>query len=226
MIKTLYRAAVRFVRPPVWAALLAFPLVSSCYVPDDFLMEIRVGKNGDYGIIYRGLLVWAPLFKEMREAKLKPEEIEAKEQAIKEDLGRDTGFSEITSLGLGRFRVVYEKTGHFSGTTQISFPRRGADIVRLEVRTSGVLYIASAPTAKPGAREQLEALGLRPSGKIRVVTNGAVIKHNAQQISHGLDDERFRDWSVYDWSVSGPNQPAPSLQIQFMAPTKPRKQPS
>ncbi|AMW35215.1 hypothetical protein [Haematospirillum jordaniae] len=220
MIRFFFSAMLRFIRPPVWAALLAFPLVSSCYVPDDFLMEIRVGKNGDYGIIYRGLLIWAPLFKEMKEAKLKPEDIAAKELAIKEDLGRDSGFSEITSVGLGRFRVVYEKIGHLSGTSQISFPRRGADIVRLEVRTSGILYVASAPTAKPGAKEQLEALGLRPSGKIRVITNSAVIKHNAQQISHGFDDGSFRDWSVYDWSVNGPNQPAPSMQIQFMAPTK------
>lgn len=199
---------------------LFLPVISSCYIPHHFIMEIRVGRDGDYGLIYNGLLIWVPLYEAAKNHSLSPEEFATKEQAILKDLARDSSFSSVEPIGNGQFRVAYEKKGRIRGPAQVAFPRSGVDVVRIDVRKSGVMYIAVAATAKPGARKKLESIGLRPQGKMRVITNAAVLKHNAHRIRHGLDDPNFGDWSTFDWTISGPDQPTPSLQIQFMAPRK------
>ena len=216
----LWREWGRSITSFVVVFVIFLPLISSCYIPHNFVMEIRVGRNGDYGLVYNGLLIWVPLYEAAKNHELDPEELAAKEAAVLRDLQRDSSFSLVEPLGSGQFRVAYEKKGRILGTAQVAFPRRGADVVRIDVRKSGVMYIAVAATAKPGARKKLEALGLRPQGKMRVITNAAVLKHNAHRIRHGLDDPSFSDWSTFDWTISGPDQPTPSLQIQFMAPQK------
>lgn len=201
----------------VLVLLFLAPLAASCYMPDDFLTEIRIAKNGDYALIFKGKMVWVPLYKDIVTGALKDvSEIREKEAAILRDLQRDEGFKQVRPIGRGTFDVYYERLGRFTGTSQVSFPRRGMEILRMEVRKNGVLYVVAATGAKPGAREELQALGLTPNGKVRVMTDATVIKTNAENKSTGIPG--YPGWVVYDWSINGPNQPAPIVHIQMFPP--------
>lgn len=202
---------------PFLVLLLFAPLAASCYMPDDFLTEIRISKTGDYAIIYKGKLIWVPLYKDVLTGELTNQtEIRDKEAALMRDLDRDTHFKQIRPLGKGAFDVFYERMGRFTGTTQVSFPRRGMEILRLETRKNGVLYVVAGTGAKPGTREELQKLALTPNGRVRVMTDATVIKHNAQEQSSGIPG--YPGWRTYDWAVNGPNQPTPILQIQMFPP--------
>lgn len=210
------RQRIRLLRA-VAALLIVAPLAASCYMPDDFLTEIRISKTGDYALIFKGKMVWIPLYKDIVTGALKDvSEIREKEAAILRDLQRDASFKQVQPVGRGTFDVYYERTGRFSGTSQVSFPRRGMEILRMETRKNGVLYVVAATGAKPGAREQLQALGLTPNGKVRVMTDANVIKTNAESSSNGIPG--YPGWVVYDWAVKGPNQPAPIVHIQMFPP--------
>lgn len=210
------RQRARFLRTTAVLFILV-PLAASCYMPDDFLTEIRVSKTGDYALIFKGKMVWVPLYKDIVTGAMKDvSEIKEKEAAILRDLQRDPSFKQVRPVGRGTFDVYYERTGRFSGTSQVSFPRRGMEILRMETRRNGVLYIVAATGAKPGAREELQALGLTPNGRVRVMTDATVIKTNAETSSTGIPG--YSGWVVYDWSVKGPNQPAPIVHIQMFPP--------
>lgn len=198
------------------AVLLMAPLLGSCYVPDDFLAELRIAANGDYALAYRGKLIWAPLVEEIQNGELTAEEIRTKEELVRRDLARDTNFREIKNLGRGVFDVVYDRMGRFTGTRQVSFPRRGVEILYMELRTSGKLYVRAVPTARVDQKEQLAKLGLRPAGRFRVLTNAKVAGHNAEHLSHGMPG--YPDWSVYDWTVDGFEKARPSMTIDLMVP--------
>lgn len=216
-IARLFRHGRRMARTLLTVLVLA-PLAASCYMPDDFLTEIRISKTGDYALVYKGKLVWVPLYKDIVTGALKDvTAVKEKEGAILRDLQRDDSFKKVQAVGRGTFDVFYERLGRFTGTSQVSFPRRGMEILRMEVRKNGVLYVVAATGAKPGAREELQALGLTPNGKIRIMTDATVIKTNAQNKSAGIPG--YPGWVVYDWTVNGPNQPAPIVHIQMFPPT-------
>lgn len=198
------------------AILLMAPLLGSCYVPDDFLAELRIAANGDYALAYRGKVIWAPLVEEIRSGNLTAEEIRTKEEIIRRDLARDSNFREIKPLGGGAFEVVYDRMGRFTGTRQVSFPRRGVEILYMELRTNGKLYVRAVPTARVDQQEQLAKLGLRPAGRFRVLTNAKVAGHNAEHLSHGVPG--YPDWSVYDWTIDGFEKVRPSMTIDLMVP--------
>lgn len=189
--------------------LLAAPLLASCYVPDDFLAEIRLARNGDYALIYKGKLTWAPLWADIRDGKLSGDEIAEKEAAIMADLERDGHFSEIRPLGRGQFAVSYQRTGKFTGTRKVTFVRRSAEILSMELRTTGEVHIRTRNDSKLDLENQLAANGLSSRGKLRVITNTAVVLHNAQDIGQGLPG--YPDYTIYDWTITASTKPMPML---------------
>ena len=107
------------------AALLCLALASSCYVPDNFETELRVTKDGSYGITYIGVLTYAPLFGQIARGAIDAQHAKDNERMFLETLKRDEGFKQVTSLGKGRFQVRYESTGRFAGAhQQVTFVSR------------------------------------------------------------------------------------------------------
>ncbi len=189
--------------------VLAVPALGSCYVPDDFLAEIRLARNGDYGLIFKGELTWAPLWADIRDGKLTAEEEARKIAEILQDLQRDTHFKSVKSLGRGQFDVLYERTGRFTGTRKVTFVRRSAEILSMELRTSGEVHIRTRSDPKLDMTNQLAANGLNSRGRLRVITNTAVVLHNAHDMAEGLPG--FPDYTVYDWTISSSTKPMPML---------------
>jgi hypothetical protein len=187
------------------AVLLVLPLVASCYVPDDFLAEIRVNRAGDFGLTYKGTLTWAPLWADIRAGKLSAEEIAEKVENIRADLERYSGFRLVEHEGAGRFRVFYETTGHVEGEESYYFLRSNARIIALISRADGVLVVRTHAISEAN-RDRLLAAGLDTRGKIRVATDRPVLQHNAQARRTGPNG-----FVYYDWTVRGLSDEAPRI---------------
>ncbi len=187
----------RWVRA-VLTVLMVLPLAASCYVPDDFLAEIRLAANGDYAFVFKGSLIWAPLVQEIRNGDLTPEEVREKQAIIQRDLERDSHFRSIEPQGNGRFRVFYERLGRFTGTRKVTFVRRSAEILGMETRTDGTVHIRGGGTNGRNPQELLD-LRINPEGRLRIITNVPEVQQNAQKVTLGMPG--YPDYRIYDWSL-------------------------
>jgi len=202
----------------VWPALLAIPLLASCYLPDRFQSEIRVNPDGSYGITYAGVLTWIPLFMDTNWARLpkhiqetKPkktaQELKADNKKFFDDLKRDNYFSVVEPMGNGAYNVRYKREGRIVDSEQVTFVRRNAALITLSVNKKRVMTIQSKAMSQD-AKKQLASLGLQMRGLFRVVTQAKVIKHNAQQV------KSFQGYNVYDWNLTLAS-PTPKIVLQL-----------
>jgi hypothetical protein len=53
-------------------------LLGSCFVPERYDAEIRLTKEGAYGLTYIGVLTYAPLFGQLARGAIEPEAAEKK----------------------------------------------------------------------------------------------------------------------------------------------------
>lgn len=198
----------------LFAVLLVLPLVASCYVPDRYVAEIRLSRGGEFALTYSGILTWAPLVEEIREGKLSPAEIREKEAVIQRDLERDPHFRRVQSLGSGSYRVLYERSGLFSGPRQVTFVRRGSELIVMELRTTGELHIRSGSSgALADHKARLDAIGVHSRGKLRVITDAVVQSHNAHAHTRGLPG--FPNYHIYDWTLESYETPPPRMIVKL-----------
>ncbi len=187
------------------AVLLLLPLVASCYVPDDFLVEIRVNRAGDFGLTYKGTLTWAPLWRDIRRGELTEAEIAEKVDNVRNDLVRYPGFGRVEHEGAGRFRVFYQTTGHVQGEESYYFLRSNARVFAIISRDDGLMVVRTHALTEQNKADML-AVGLDTRGKMRVVTNRPVLQHNAS-----ATQEAGNGFTYYDWVVESVTQDAPRI---------------
>jgi len=200
----------------VFAVLLVLPLLGSCYIPRDFLAEIRIAENGDYAMVYKGKLTWAPMVEQLKSGEMSPEEMEEKRKVLMRDLKRDSHFRKVTYVGRGTFDVHYERMGRFTGTRAVTFVRRGAELLSMELRLDGKLYVRAIPGTKLDQASRLRQLGVVPNGRLRVMTNAPVLAGNPQARKQGVPG--YPGWAIYDWTISGLDQSPPQLVLRMMNP--------
>ncbi len=193
-------------------------LLSSCYLPTDFMSEIRISRYGDFAMSYAGDLIYAPLYEEIANNKLRPEEVEKKVATIIRDLERDktydrTGsqpprpmFTQIKHEGSGRFAVRYQREGSLDADALVTFVRRNANILSLKSKNGVIVIRANALSATDSQR--LMALGLQMRGEFRVVTDAEVLEHNANTV------RPYMGYLVYIWQVDNVLAPAPQLVMK------------
>jgi hypothetical protein len=200
--------------------LLVGLLLASCYVPDQFKSEVRVGANGDYAISFYGDLIWAPLFRDIARGQVPADEIEGKIAGIKQDLVRDPNFKSVESAGGGRFHVVYQREGHMQATDLVTFVRRNSIILQLHATPDGRVTL-DGNSMKPHEANEAAVLGLSAQGEFRLITDAQVLGHNANKVT------MFQGYPVYIWTIDNPFSPAPHLVLQRSGawPAKPKAQP-
>ncbi len=199
------RGAIRLVA--AIAAVLALSAgLAACYVPDSFIAEIRINRAGAYAITYRGDLTWAPLHRDVHQGEMSEEEAAEKAEIYRRDLLRDEGFSRVEHKGNGRFEVAYERQGVLPASRQVTFVRRNADIMAMIARPDGTVTIRGRPLAASQAQQAVE-LGLGLRGRFHVVTDAAVLRHNAQEV------RSYKGYDVYVWDVENPLSPMPRLVL-------------
>lgn len=190
LVKSLKRLAV---------AVLLVGGLNSCYLPDDYLAEIRLTWTGGYGLIFKGILTWVPLYADIVDGKLSPAEAREKTGRIRDDLARDSHFKTIEDLGRGQFRVYYEREGILGPSEQVSFVRRNALILSLISKEDGTLEVR-ANTIPPERLSDLARLDLGTLGRLRVSTNAQVMKHNAPVA--GPHPGGYPGFYVFDWHLT------------------------
>lgn len=189
------------------AALVIVPAaLVACYLPDQFVAEVRINRAGGYAFTYRGELTWMPLYRDVQTGKLTEEEAEAKAELYHRDLARDAAFKRIEHLGNGRFAVEYERKGMLRPSQQVTFVRRNADIIAIKARDDGTVTIRANALSSTHAKRAME-LGLNVRGKFHIVTDARVLKHNAQEV------RGFRGYDVFVWEVENVMAPAPALVL-------------
>ncbi|MFN3075426.1 MAG: hypothetical protein ABT940_00820 [Alphaproteobacteria bacterium] len=193
----------------LWILLVAVPLLTGCYLPDEFAAEVRVAATGEYAITYRGLLTWVPLYSEIRQHKLSAKETREKLADIEKDLRRDTNFKEIQSLGDGRFRVRFERSGRLKESEMVTFVRRNAMILSMTALKDGTLKIQGTSLGKDHAAK-VSRMGLGMRGTLRVVTGATVKSSNANRTG---SNGPFR---VYDWKIDTTMRASPKIVIRLM----------
>lgn len=188
--------------------VLAVAGLVACYVPDDFKAEVRVAANGDYAISYEGILTWVPLYSDIKAGKVPASEIPEKLAYFEDDLRRDSYFKEVKSLGKGRYRVRYERTGHFKESEQISFVRRNALILTLKPAPDGTVSIA-ANIPKGDRMKMVTDLGLEITGMLRVTTAVQAIKGNADTVG------TYGPFTTYDWHIGKNMMASPKIILKL-----------
>ncbi|WP_299437165.1 hypothetical protein [uncultured Rhodospira sp.] len=183
--------------------LLLVPLVASCYVPDDFLAEVRINRAGEFGLTYKGTLTWAPLWRGIRRGELTEAEIAEKVENIRRDLVRYPGFETVEHEGAGRFRVFYQTSGRVDGDESYYFLRSNARVIAIISRADGLLVVRTHGISDEN-KEHLLAAGMDTRGKMRVVTNNDVIQHNAQNRQDGPNGFVYYDWVIRSLTDEAP----------------------
>ncbi len=200
--------------PRLLAALLlvaALPVLSSCYVPDEFRAEIRIARNGDFSLDYKGVLTWAPLYKEIVSGKVSGAEAQEKIELIRRDLQRDDQFTSIRSMGRGQFAVTYHRTGNFvANPGMVTFVRRNSRILSIDARPDGSVKVFVETPNMDKARPLAEA-GLLVRGSLRVISNMRVVGTPNVTASYKDPDD---NWSVYDWELDGTRPAYPEIDFR------------
>lgn len=193
------------------AAVVCLALVTSCYVPDNFEAEIRVTKDGSYGLTFIGVLTYAPLFGQIARGEIDAEHAKENERMFLEQLKRDDAFKQVTSLGKGRYQVRYERTGRFAGAHQmVTFVSRQEPMFRVRTTEDGTLEINGSGRGQLYAK-RLEEVGLKTQGLFRIVTDAAVTSSNAQFTRQSPAP----GFTIYDWRIRSFTDPPPHLAARL-----------
>lgn len=190
-----------------FAAMVLLTVLAACYLPNHFKSEIRLGRNGDFALSFYGELTWAPLYREIVQGKLKPDEAAKKIEEIRADLARDSNFKSIVPLGQGRFKVAYEREGHLAEKDMVSFVRRNAIIIAIFSKADGTITV-SGNTLKPSDAQMATNSGIDIQGEFRIVTDGLVKEQNASKIVP------YNGYQVYIWTIENAFSPAPRFVMQ------------
>jgi hypothetical protein len=196
----LRRSAIRIV-----AALACVLALSSCFIPDKFEAEIRLTRDGSYGVTFIGILTYGPLFSQIVRGEIDDAKAKENNRMFLEQLKRETFFKSVEPLGRGRFQVRYERTGKFAGRHQtVTFVSRQEPIFRVLTTEKGTVEVNGSGQGKLYA-DRLEEVGLTTSGLLRVVTDMEVLEHNAQFIRKSPAP----GYTQYDWRIRNFRDPSP-----------------
>lgn len=195
------------------AAAAVCLVLAACWLPERFLGELRLARNGDYALVFDGTLVRMSLAQSIRAGELSAEEIAEQTDILVRDLSRDSGFQTIEPQGEGRFKVRFERVGHLDPRDVYTFVRRNEPIITVETFEDGRAVIRARALARQ-EKDQVTAAGMEIRGKLRVVTDALPLRGNAQRVS----PRGYQRFLVYDWTISGVETAAPFLEVDLTRP--------
>ena len=198
-------------------------VLTSCYVPDSFKSELRMSRYGDYVLQYEGDLIYVPIQHEYAQGNVKPSEDAERQENIRHDLARDTAFTQVKTLGHGRFHVKYlgpvrhgKAGGRLGRDDLVSIIRRDVHMIRIKSNPDNQVVVL-AQSIRPTDAEALRQVNMNVNGEFRLTTDGNVIQHNATEVR--LMPGGFK---VYIWRIDNPLSPMPHVvMIRDIDPGRP-----
>jgi hypothetical protein len=183
--------------------LLFVFLLAGCYLPSDFIADLRITPGGDYNFQYTGQLTYVPLLEKVREGRLSQLETAEQVKTVIADLARDKGFEEISYVDSATFRVRYKRVGNILREKSYSFVRSNSRLLSMERRADGTIVIFGDKPNTADA-QRIAATGIVMRGQFRIQTEADVVRHNASEVMEVAPP-------VYVWKIDGVEQPSPQL---------------
>jgi hypothetical protein len=189
------------------AALAAVLALASCYIPDRYEAEIRLTRDGGFGVTFIGQIIYAPLFSQIARGEISEEKAKDNDRMILEQLRRDSAFKEVSPLGSGRYQVRFEREGRFGGAMQmVNFATRQQAIFRIRTTEDGLVQVNGSGQGQLYA-DRFEEVGLRTQGLLRIVTDAEVVEHNATFVRASPTP----GFTQYDWRIRDFRDPPPKF---------------
>lgn len=190
---------------------LAAVVVSGCYLPVKFDAEIEISRAGYFEFEFDGYMASVPLFQGLRQGKIAPDK-EAEEVAkLKRDLTRDIWVREFKYIKNGLFKVNWKRTGDLFRARMVTFLRRNERVISIKYfKDKGTILVEGTAIGTTKAKKMV-ASGLSMQGRLRIRTDGRVIRHNATAVR--VDKKRGGSVKIYSWTISSLFDAPPRILI-------------
>jgi hypothetical protein len=182
-------------------------LMTGCYLPEDFTIDLSMERNGDYRLSYRGLLVQPNITQGLLDQSLDAEAEKDKVASVIADLKRDSSVRQLTYTGRGVFNIVYEKRGNIIQEKSYVFVRRQSRILEMFFHKDRNTVEIRGGFVPDQYQDRLTALGYQMTGKIEVRTTAGIRSHNAAEFREISGQNRLR------WEIKSITDPVPNVII-------------
>ena len=210
MRMTMRPRALRKIAGPLMA-LIAVVGLASCYLPVRFDAEIEVDRAGYYSMIFDGYLADIPLYRDLAQKKISPEEEQRQVALVRDDITRGDSVSEFKYYKNGIFKVHWAKKDDLMRFGMVTFLRRNEAILVLKYIKEKNLIVMTAGGMSTSVRQQIADAGLNITGELRFITDGKVLGHNATEVR---DVAGQAGKKMYIWRIADINSPSPRLEMQ------------
>ncbi len=192
-------------------SLLLVAILSGCYLPARFDMEIEIDRRGYYKMIFAGYMVDVGLYSDLKSGKVKGQgEVDAV-KLIQRDIERDPSASGFSYLRQGYFQMNWQREGDLLRARSVTFLRRNENIFSINYNKETRQINLLGRGLPKNQKDRLVQAGLNMTGEIRVITDTKVLGHNADEIKPF--PARGPRVSVYIWRIPNIYRPTPRMQI-------------
>ncbi len=184
-------------------------VLSGCYLPERFDVEMRLNRQGYYSIIFDGYLVDVQIYEALRNGKLTTTEEKKKIAILIRDVKRSPAAKEFSYIRKGYFKINWQRKGDLLKDRMVTFLRRDKPMLILQyVRRTGLITMRGSGVTKAVAKRLFD-VGLNMRGEIRFITDAKVISHNATRVK----EKKGSRETTYIWKIKSIFDRAPKLKI-------------
>ena len=192
-------------------ALVLMTLLSGCYLPARFDMEIELDRRGYYKMIFAGYVVDVRLYSDLKSGKVSgPQEVDEVKK-LQSDIERDPSTTEFSYIKKGYFRMGWQREGDLLRAKSVTFIRRNEHIFGIAYNKKTRIVNMLGRSLPKNQKQQLVDAGLNMTGELRVITDTKVISHNADAVKPF--NARGPGTSVYIWKIPNIFRATPKMQI-------------
>jgi len=179
------------------AVAAAALVLSACYLPARFDVEMELDRAGYYDIKFDGYLADVGLYRGLQDGTISTDEETTKIAVIERDFLRDSDTKEFEYFKDGHFKINWQRSGDLVEAKTVTFIRRNELIFQLKyMEKSGHVVLEGKSITKEN-RQRLYDMGLDMKGQIRLKTDMPIKSHNATSTKKDPNDKRFT-WLVWD----------------------------
>ena len=201
----------RYKAPLLRAFVLVLAVIglSSCYMPIRFDAEIELSRRGYYEFFFDGYMAKVALYDGLRKGEISNEEEQKQAKQIESDFQRDTSTKEIKYYKKGHFKVNWHRKGDLIKAKTVTFVRRNEHMLSISYNNKTGRVSVAGRSIKRDTKRQLAEMGLNMTGEIRVITDTAVISHNATAVKKL--PKRGPGYRMFTWKIKNIFDRTPSL---------------
>lgn len=192
---------------PLAVAAVLCVVIVGCFFPEQFDLMVTVNKDGTYRMEFDGVLTHVMAKAHESQSGHLSANDEAGLKAMEADFLRDKRFKKAHYQGHGRFAVQYSDAGQL--IQRVTLFSNELRLVRLQRHDNGEIELTGF-SLSPKDLQQLKSIGMTVNGRIRVKTDGTVIKHNAQLVPMFLGL-----LGAYQWAIKSESDSLPAMTIKL-----------